>query len=201
MTERNGNVANPIKITNGHEYLTTTQAGRWIGCAPRTIAKLTDSGVLKYHRVGSGVGGRVRGDRRIHRRDLAEYLRSIGRGREADELEGKDLAGPSCVLAVGVGSWIENLGLDFVRADCLFEAGQLLERFQVPAIIWDGSVGLFQLRPAIARVAAQRPEVRQILILYEDQAIDGPEPCAVCRYPIDPADLARDLAERLEKGV
>lgn len=49
---------------------TTGQVAKFLQCAPRTVVKICDSGLLPYYRIGR--------DRRIRRSQLVAYLLESG---------------------------------------------------------------------------------------------------------------------------
>lgn len=178
-------------------YLTTGQAARLLGVATRTVAKAIDSGRLKGHRIGVG------NDRRIARKNFAEYVRNNGiyiEGfDEKDRLTAIAIGCDTAVLAMLTVAFGED-ELKLTAVDDVFEAGVLMGQMLPDLIVLDGSMG--STAYAVVMRFIEKSEIgTEVMGIgeYDDDEVATLESrgVVVVARPVDPnklADAARAIA-------
>ena len=183
-------------------YLTTGQIARLIGVATRTVTKAIDSGRLKGHRIGVG------SDRRVARKNFAEYVRKNG-----IYIEGFDEKDRISAIAIGCDAAALTMltvafgedELKLTAVDDVFEAGVLMGQIPPDLIVIDGSMGSTAYA-AIMRSIEKASVGTSVMGIgeYDDGEIATLESrgVVVVARPVDPnklAEAARAIAEAVRE--
>lgn len=183
------------------DYLTCGQVAAIVQASPHTVSKWTDSGELPCRRIGAG---KSRGDRRIHKDDLAAFFRQKGWHRELAALG----VAPVNVVSIAVtsdtalGAIAEAAGLRSVAS--VLDLASVVMAGGVNAVALDlGDLGRLQSRECVKWLSGKVKVV--VGLLGDGHAMDAAFVqslglTGVVKLPVTSVELARKLKRIVRNG-